>query len=85
MKLPKTFRMDKNLDNKINDLLEEKVRACDYYSILDNKKIYHFNDDIDFRPRVFTWDIGFDEYFSPYPIISDQKVTALIFGNRIVR
>lgn len=34
--------------------------------------IYPFDDDIDGRPRVSAWDIGFDEYTSIVPIIMQQ-------------
>jgi len=61
--------------------------ARDFGADLSADGDYAFDDDIDFRTRIaaWTWDIGFDEYFSPYPIMSDREPDALVFGNRIVR
>lgn len=61
--------------------------ALDFGADLSADGDYAFDDDIDFRPRItaWTWDIGADEYFSPYPIISDIESRSLVFGNRIVR
>jgi len=67
------------------DILDAGAR--DYGASLASDPDYPFDDDIDWRLRVaaWLWDIGADEYFSPYPIISDEPPRSLIFGNRIVR
>lgn len=67
------------------DILDAGAR--DYGADLSADGTYAFDDDIDYRLRVgaWLWDIGADEYFSPYPIISDEPPRSLIFGNRIVR
>lgn len=61
--------------------------ARDFGADLSADGNFAFDDDIDYRLRVgaWSWDIGADEYFSPYPIISDEPPRSLIFGNRIVR
>jgi hypothetical protein len=59
--------------------------AREYGADLSADGVFAFDDDIDGRVRAWTWDIGFDEYFSPYPIMSNIEADALVFGNRIVR
>lgn len=61
--------------------------ARDFGADLSADGNFAFDDDIDWRLRVgdWDWDIGADEYFSLYPIISDLNARNLIFGQRIAR